>query len=212
MNIHRAIGCGLAALLIAAAGCDNDAAGPGTETDLTADELQFLAVETDRMLDAILGDEFDAQGAANSAPSSASSPAALVPVTTTFSFERTRPCPVDGEINVAGEGQFIVDHELGTAEMAVAGTKSANLCAFQRQEIVYTIDGDAEWDAAWESANHELLTAERNANGSFSITTSDGRSAQCRFRLHAEYTQGSGRVIVTGVFCERTVDQNWDRG
>jgi hypothetical protein len=213
MRTHRAVGWGLTLLLVAAAACNDDAAGPGAnENELSADEVQFLAVETDRMLDGILGDAFSAQGAAANASISSNEPVPLVPVTTTFSFERTRPCPVDGEIVVTGEGEFTVDHQAGSAKMEVAGDKTVTNCAFERREIIFTIDGEAEWDAYWEVVDHELLAAERNVEGTFSITTSDGRSAQCRFEVHAEYNQETGRVIVRGLFCETSVDQDWTRG
>ncbi len=212
MRIRRALGWGLTVLLMTAVACsDDDTTGPGTSgPELSAGEAEFLAVETNRMLDGILGDAFSTQ-APVSGPWASDAPSA-VPITTTFSFERTRTCPAGGQVSVSGSGQLNVDRELGTAEMSVAGNKLIEACAREHNGIVFTMNGSAEWDAFWKRVEREFVAAETNASGSFSISTSDGRLEECTFELHAVYDPTAGSVQLTGNFCDRSIDRTWSRG
>lgn len=212
MAIRRKLGWGLTVLLVTAVACsDDDTTGPGTSgPELSAGEAEFLAVETDRMLDGILGDAFSTQAPVSGALASDASSA--VPITTTFSFALTRTCPAGGQVSVSGSGQLIVDPELGTAEMSVAGNKLIEACARERNGVVFTMSGSAEWDAFWKRVDRELVAAETNASGAFSISASDGRVKECTFELHAVYDPAAHSVHLTGNFCDLSIDRIWSRG
>lgn len=206
-----------AALLLAAGACDKDAtgpAGPGPSQSLTAAESDYLAVQSDRMLDGVLGDVFSGQSASASAGPSAtaaSAGVAGVPITTTFTFERTRPCSAGGQIVVSGSGEFVADRETATTEMTVEGTRALDACAFTHGDVTLTLNGNGEFDAHWKRVNRELAEAQRNASGSFEVTTSDGRSKSCTYELHATYDAATNSVHVTGTFCGREIDRTWTR-
>ncbi len=213
MSMQRTLGWSLTALLITAVACsDQDTTGPGTtDPNLSSSEAGFLAVEVDRTLDGILGEAFTIQ-APVSGPLATDAPPSAVPIITTFSFERTRTCPAGGQVVVSGSGQLIVDPDEATAEMSVAGSKLIEACARERNEIVYTMNGSAEWDAFWKRVDRELVAAEKNVSGAFSISTSDDRVKECTFELHAVYDPTTNSVQVTGHFCDRTIDRTWSRG
>ncbi len=212
MGIRRTLRWGLTALLITAVACSDETTGPGTSgPSLSTSEAGFLAVEVDRTLDGILGDAFTIQAPVSGALTTDGPPSA-VPITTTFSFERTRTCPAGGQLSVSGSGQLIVDPEEATAEMSVAGTKLIEACARERNEVVYTMSGSADWDAFWKRVDRELVAAEKNVSGAFSISTSDGRFKECTFELHAVYDPATASVQLTGNFCDRTIDRTWTRG
>lgn len=210
-----------ALLLAVATACSDDVpTGPATAGDgLSADEAEFLAEETDRALDGVLGGLL---GEATATAPAASAEPAGVPVTTTFTFERTRPCPEGGQIVVEGSGERVVDRELGNAEMTVEGTKTIDACAFARTArdrdddeegdvIIYTINGRLEFNAHWLRENHELAEAEKNVVGGFTIETNDGRTKECTVELHTVFHPETNSVTVTGQICDRIIDHTWSR-
>lgn len=218
MSKKGTLGLTCAALLLAATACNKDLTGPASPNpsqsqSLTTAESDYLAVQSDRMMDGVLGDVFSGQSASASAAPSAAASAGVsgVPITTTFSFERTRPCPISGQIVVSGSGQFVADRETATAEMSVEGTRTIDACAFVHGDVTLTLNGEGDFDAYWKRVNRELVEAERNASGSFEVTTSDGRSKSCTYELHAVYDPDTHSVHVTGNFCGREIDRTWSR-
>ncbi len=202
----------LPALLVVAAACSDETTEPNAlNTEIDAAEAQFLAVEMESLMDGVLGDVFGFQGiglTGSAAPSSTAMPSS----TTTFEFERTRTCRIDGQIVVTGAGTFIVDGEARTMEMSVAGTKSLEDCAFQKEDIVYTINGGSEWDAYWKMGGEQRLEAEWNTTGSFTVTTSDDRTEDCDFELHTVWDPETKSIHTTGEFCGVEVDRVWTHG
>ena len=85
------------------------------------------------------------------------------------------------------------------------------LDAFTKEEIVYTINGNSEWDAYWKMGGEHWLEAAWNTAGSFSVTTSDERSEECDFELHTVWDPETKSVHMTGEFCGVEVDKTWSR-
>lgn len=204
----------LAALVAVAAACSDDATSPDSTKELSGDEAAFLSIEFDRTLDSALAETFAAQEAFLSglAAREGAILSSGVPVTRTFTFERTRECPAGGQVTVAGSGQITIDREAGTAEMTVEGTKTIQGCAYAREDVTYTVNGTLNFDAHWEKVNRQLVEAEHNVSGSFTVVTSDGRTRECTVELHGVYDPATNTVHVTGEFCGRTVDRTRTRG
>lgn len=207
MRMDRRVAWVVPALMVVLAACSDDEPSAPGETELSADEAGFLAVETDRALDAVLGGLFSDQ-AGFSAPAE---PAATEPIVREFSFERTHSCPDGGQVVVSGEGSMEVDPEIGMGEMNVAGTKTIEACARERDGVVYTTNGSLEFDAHWLREDFELVEAEKNLIGAFSVETSDDRTKECTIELHTVFDPETETVTVTGEVCGRTVERTWDR-
>lgn len=193
----------LVAVAALAAACSQDATSPAA--DLSADELEFLALSVDQASDAAAGDAFAVGSVAGplTIPSSG---------TWEFSFENTRLCPEGGEVTIAGSGEFTRDAFEGTAEMTFQATKAIEDCAFLRDDVTFTLNGEAQLDVHWLRVDRDLVEAERHLTGFFSVVTSDGRSRECTFELHSVFDPESGRVLVSGELCGRTIDRTWMRG
>lgn len=206
-RMDRRIAWVLPALMVVLAACSDDEPSAPGATELSADEVGFLAVDADRELDAVLGGLFSDQ-AGFSAPAE---PGAAVPIMETFEFERTRSCPAGGQVAVSGNGSIEVDREIGMGEMNVAGTKTIEACAHEHDGVVYTTNGSLEFDAHWLREDFELVEAEKNLMGSLSVETSDDRMKECTIELHTVFDPETETVTVTGEVCDRVVDRTWDR-
>ena len=193
----------LAAVAAFAAACSQDATNPVAE--LNPAEAEFLALSVDRTSDAAAGDAFSVGSLAGPAGLTGSG-------TWTFSFESTRECPAGGEVTVEGSGEFTRDAETATAEMSFEAEKTITDCAFVRDDVTFTLNGEALLEAHWVRVERQLTEAERHLTGFLSVVTSDGRSRECSFELHAVFDPESGQMVVTGEVCGRTIDGTWARG
>lgn len=192
----------LAAVVALAAACSD---GTGPAADLSADEVDFLALSIDQASDSAAGDAF--------ALGSVSGPPTIPPPDTwSFSFGSTRACPEGGELTVAGSGDFARDAFAGTSEMTFLATTTIDACAFLRDDVTFTVNGDATLDVHWLRVDKDLVEAERNLEGTIRVTTSDGRFEECSFAIHSVFDPESGRVLVSGEACGRTIDRTWMRG
>lgn len=186
----------LAAVVALAAACNQDAIGPGA--DLSADELSFLAVSLDETSRAAAGDVF-ALGAAEGPPESPGS------VSRTFSFENTRPCPEGGEVTVAGSGSFERDAAAGTNELNFEATKTLVDCAFVRDDVTFTLNGDATLTVHVLVNEGGLLEREHRLTGTIQIVTSDGGEEECFFDIHSVFDPEAGHTVVSGEVCGQPV-------
>lgn len=214
MRTHKT-GIGLIALIALTAACSDDAIGPEGPADLTAAERQFLAEESEELISGILGDEFASISASAASVSwDGAVAASIAPIVTEFTFNRTRPCRLGGQVVATGSGVRTADRETGVVEMTFEGTKSIEDCAHQRGDLVITLNGQGAFDGYRKKVNGEwegLQTT--NHSGFFSWITSDGREGECSFDLHSSYDPSTGILTITGEFCgaevfkEREVDR-----
>ncbi|MGH7546477.1 MAG: hypothetical protein ACREKI_09870 [Gemmatimonadota bacterium] len=204
MMIRSTFALALAAVVAAAAAC-TEATEPGAVRDLDTAEAEFLALSVDQTSDAAAGDAFSAGSVAGPATIPGDG-------TWTFSFESTRECPAGGTVTVAGSGEFTRDSFEGTAEMDFEAAKTIAACAFVRDDVTFTVNGDALLQVHWLRVDKTLVEAERHLTGSIQVVTSDGRERECAFELHSVFDPESGRVIVSGELCGRPIDGTWARG
>jgi hypothetical protein len=197
---------GLALVLGGVTAC-GEAVAPGDEPgaqELSEAEVEFLASELDQDLGGVLGAEEDAEEAAAAVVEGGEGAALLAPVTREFSFERSVTCRNGGSITVSGSGDVTVDREAHSIETNVAGEKTIVDCARQRGDVVFTMNGNATWSAHRLKVEGVLVELVHDHEGSFTVTTSDGREKSCSFDLHAELVEEG--IHITGEFCGREVD------
>ncbi|MFQ5691221.1 MAG: hypothetical protein ACE5HQ_13230 [Gemmatimonadota bacterium] len=210
-STKRWMGWGIAAMLVTAAACSDGTVGPAG--DVSASDLEFLADESDQVLDGILGAEMDAQDRASGtlipAPGVMLS---VTPVTRSFEFSRSRTCHNGGTVSVSGSGQIVVDRGARTVEMDVAGEKLIEDCARQRSGIVFTMSGRGSFTSHRKKVQGQLVEGNRHAEGSFRLTTNAGRTKECSFNLDAVFDPDTNSWHLTGEFCGRRIDRTRTRG
>lgn len=212
-RIDRVWGAGLAVLLALSAACSDDAlTAPGAEA-LTSAELDQLALEDEAFLEAFMGESFTAEGAV---VGDGDVQLSVVPISTQAEFSWTRNCPGGGSVTVEGSFERQLDREAGTAAVWVQAEKKKESCVHRRGDVQITVNAQASLEAHLEWVKNgevwELAAATKWLQGEFSYETSDGRSGECEFELHAEWDPATKQVHVTGHYCGREVDKIIDRG
>lgn len=196
------------ALTVAVVACD-DSTGPD-QLALANAENEFLALEADQSLNFILDDALAAYGDPEAGVMmAAEQDGAVDTVVTNFTFERTRPCRVSGEVVANGEGTKL--HYGQTVELSVSGVRHQIECARVRGDVVITINGIGAFDAFRKRVERVLVEAKSTVHGAFRYETSDGRSGRCEYRIMRELIPGTDQIKVTGTFCGHEVDRVIDR-
>lgn len=199
----------LAVCALTLTACDDDALAPAD--GLSELDVQFLALEIDAALGFVLDDYY---------ATSANGPEgveaqAVEPVTTTYSYERSRECAAGGSISVAGTGTRVVDRETGTVDVSGSGTRTRTDCARTRGDVTLTTNGTGTFTHERHWAVREVTgTWTRSQSGDFEWTRSTGESGSCSYELTTTVDTGAGTASTTGTICGREIDRSasWDRG
>ena len=197
------------ALTVAVVACDESSTGP-EQAALDNAETEFLAMEADQNINFILDDALAAYtDPASGVVMAAEQDGAAEPIVTTFTFERTRPCRVSGEVVATGEGTKIQDGN--TVTLDVSGTRHQIECARVRGDVVITVNGVGEFEAHRKRVEHVLVEATSAVHGAFRWETSNGRSGSCEYRILREFLPDTDQIKVTGTFCGHEIDRVIDR-
>jgi hypothetical protein len=150
--------------------------------------------------------------------------------TTTTTVDRTRPCPQGGTTRTVSTVTSVVDTVARTGKVTTSSTDTPAACAFTVDSLnatlrtianpgtVITITGapslqsqstsSYSW-AASDSARGGRLTRGNTTGtqtGSFTYTTSDGRSGTCAVSLSTVFNPVERTQTVTGTFCGQAVN------
>ena len=189
--------------------CDEDTLAP--EDGLSELDVQFLALEIDAALGGVLDDYYATSA---NGPSGVEAQAAE-PVTTTYSYDRTRECSAGGSMAIAGTGTRVVDREAGTVDVTGTGTRTRTDCARSRGDVTLTTNGTGVFSHERHWAVREATgTWTRTQSGDFDWTRSSGESGSCSYALTTTVDTGAGTASTTGTICGREIDRSasWDRG
>jgi hypothetical protein len=130
-------------------------------------------------------------------------------------FNRTRSCPIGGELNVAGEMHASIDFGTRTREMSFDATKTMTDCAFEQDGQTVTVNANAALDAFRRSVDglpDGLQTT--NYGGSITAMRDDGEPLSCDFSVSAELDPDNRTYTVEVSICgdEFTKTVTWDPG
>ena len=189
------------AIFVAAAAC-SDNTGPATSIDAT--DAADIALDTDLLAGEIIYDQMftgfaEAGLSANSADEK--------------SFDRSRNCPAGGTVTLSGTVTRTRDDEGTTFDVSATG--AWNDCARRgRRGITRTLNGTFTL-----TAHREIVNGQHNGQqtttkaGSFTWTSSDGRSGQCDFDITSTRYPDERRRTVQGTVCGHTIDRtvDWNR-
>ena len=198
------------ALTVAVVACD-DSTGPA-ELPLSADENEFLALQTDQTVNFLLDDALASYGDPAAGTVTAAFDNSGPPdhaVVTNFEFERTRPCRISGEVVATGSGTRV--HYDNVVELDVSGTKHQIECTRARGDVVITINGIGEFEAYRKRVEQVLVEATSMVRGAFRWETRSGRSGSCEYRILREFNAETDQIHVTGTICGHEVDRVIDR-
>lgn len=151
--------------------------------------------------------------------------------TTTTTVERTRPCPQGGTTRSASTVTSVVDTVARTGSVTTRTTDTPAACSFTVDSLnttlrtianpgtVITITGAPSlvsqstssyaWAAAGGSERGGRVTRGATTGtqtGSFTYTTSDGRSGTCAVSLATTFDPAARTQKVSGTFCGQAVD------
>jgi hypothetical protein len=135
------------------------------------------------------------------------------PLVTSYSFERSRPCPQGGSLTVAGSGTTAWDADVQSFDVEASGTNERAGCAFARGDAVFTVTGSGEW-------THSRGWLDRRPAGSWVTTQvgdvewskSTGEGGQCTFTLLRTLSTGTSTITLTGTFCGQEIDRTFTWG
>ncbi len=205
----RTSGVALAALFVLTGAC-SDSTGPA-ENELSVDELAFVALDGEEAATAILDAELIFMGAAGVASAAASAE----PMTRTRDFNRSRPCPQGGHIELTGTVTRTFDPETRVMEADFEGTRLWQQCQHLRNEHTYTINGTGDFEAFRRRVEGQLDGPQTSsATGSFTITRDDGEGKQCDFDVSVVLDPEAMTRTITGTVCGREIDRTvtWSHG
>jgi hypothetical protein len=151
--------------------------------------------------------------------------------TTTTTVDRTRPCPQGGTTRSVSTVTSVVDTVARTGSVTTRTTDTPAACAFTVDSLnatlrtianpgtVITITGapnlvsqstsSYSWAAAGDTARRGRVTRAATTGtqtGSFTYTTSDGRSGTCAVSLATTFDPTARTQKVSGTFCGQAVD------
>lgn len=200
-------GLSLAALFVFAAACSDDPAGPGDLAgNLSSQEAADVAEGVADAVDGILDGEIQARPLV--APSEGGIAFSMAPIVTEFEFTRTRECRNGGTVVAVGSGVHTADRETGIVTLDFSGTKTITECARARGDLVIFIDGGGTFEGHRMKEHGQFVGLQTNdQEGSFSWTTSDGRSGECDYEIHVSWDPATGTKTVTGFVCDRQINR-----
>jgi hypothetical protein len=187
-------------LLLGAAACERGATAPAEP--LSAAEARALAPGFDEVGFTLLDGVF---------PGLAGGTADVV--TTTTTFQRTRPCPAGGSVAASGTVTRGVDAAARTLSYALTATAVHSACAFTGRDGVVTLNGapGITLTAAqtYSATGPGVMAATQK--GSFTWTRA-GSTGTCVVDLASTFNPATKTATVKGTFCGQTVDVTRTRG
>lgn len=210
MRKQPVLGMAAAALLVFTAACDDSSTAPAAALD--SGEAEFLALQTDAILASIVTDYV--AGFTDDLVSASEGVAltgAAEPIVTTFDFVRTRPCAAGGQVVATGSGTHTHDREAKSRQTVASGTKSIENCARTRGDLTITMNGSGDFDFSRFKVEGQFSGLQTtNQEGSFTATTSDGRTEDCTYEISRVLDPDAGTITVTGQVCGNDVDRVMD--
>ncbi len=200
--MFRGLTCLLVSGVISLAACGDDGTSP--EDQLTVEEVDFVANLIDSSSSDALDDFFDSSGG-----DPADAPALThAPVVWTRTFERSRPCHDGGTLTVAGTGESVWDEAAVTYDVDASGTKNRTDCAYTRNDVVITLNGNA----AWTHDRHYLNYAPTGTwittyVGSYNWTRSTGESGSCTYDLTRTVDTAANTRTLIGTSCGNDINR-----
>ncbi len=178
--------------------------GTSPEDGLTVEDAQFVAERIDLTTSGVLDDFFD-----NSGGDPTTAPALThEPVVWTRTFERSRPCHDGGTLTVAGTGTSVWDAAAVTYDVESSGTKTRTDCAYTRDGVVITLNGNADWTHERHYLDYVPTgTWITTYIGSFDWTKSTGESGSCTYDLTRTVDTAAKTRTLTGTSCGNVVDR-----
>ncbi len=206
--MFRGLTCLLVSGVVSLAACGDDGTSPEdeltVEAALTVEEVQFVADQIDATSSGVLDDFFDSSGG-----DPANSPALThVPVVWTRTFERSRPCHEGGTLTVAGTGESVWDEAAVTNDVTSSGTKTRTDCAYTRDTVVITLNGNANWTHERHYLNYAPTgTWITTYVGSYNWTKSTGESGSCTYDLTRTVDTAANTRTLTGTSCGNDINR-----
>jgi hypothetical protein len=197
----------LAALL--AAGCSSDGgvigSGNAAADPMLSQQTAEAVIDTEGIAAGMLDGVIDGLAAAAEPPPGGTH-------TVDVTFDRTRACPLGGEVSVAGAIHDVFDFDTLTRETTFTGTKSVVACAFRKHGQLVTLDGQAEWDAFRRHVAFRpdgLQTA--SYSGTITAVREDGATLTCAFRIEAVHDPAAHTRSLVVSICgdEHTYTESW---
>ncbi len=120
---------------------------------------------------------------------------------------RARACPAGGELEIAGEMSF--SFEDGVLELSFSAEKSMTDCAFERDDDVLTVNGEAEISGTRRRVDGEPSgLQETELEGFLAVTReSTGETRECEIDISSVYDPETGTREVTGTLCGHDVSE-----
>ena len=205
--MFRGLTCLLVSGVVSLAACGDDGTSPEdeltVEAALTVEEVQFVADRIDATLAGVLDDFFDSSGGdPTGAPALTHGP-----VVWTRTFERSRPCHDGGTLTVAGTGKSVWNPEAVTYDVESSGTKTRTNCAYTRDGVVITINGNADWTHVRHYLDHAPTgTWITTYVGGFDWTKST-ESGSCTYELTRTVDTAANTRTLTGTSCGNEVNR-----
>ncbi len=191
----------LAAVVVAtlALGACKDATSPTSQ--MKTDEAQSLA-----LMMAASGDVYAAAYPVTDVVSLETARAAMQPVNATYTA--SRPCPKGGTVVPSATITGNVDPVAHSATLDLTGSETRANCAYQVQTNTITVNGTLDITAHVNIVASLPSGAQTfTEKGSFTWTSSDGRSGTCNVDLSASAVFGTTmQRTVHAEFCGRTLD------
>lgn len=197
--MKRSVTVLLGALLVLGA-CDEDAAGP-TGDQMSRAEALFVAAE-------VL-----ASGELTTSEPEAGTEGytvGMVPRTITQDLQISHPCPAGGQVQLSWANDLTWDDETGDLSLDVEGTQVHAACAFTREGITITVNGNPniQLNAHLELDNHQPSGEHTlNIQGGFRWSTSDGREGTCPISVDAVTNFATHTRTIEGNVCGHTVSE-----
>jgi len=189
----------LVPLLLATAGCGDDATAPDDAGLLTEAEVEGL-------VEAVL-----ALGADPEVAGSVPGPS-RAPVTITIPVEEVLPCPLGGSLDLDGSAALVLDAEtgLGSLEQEIVTTHAACRVRSERTGQVFMLDGAPSVTSTLSAdiQAEEFIDLSGSEVGGVRWTLDD-RSGTCEMALDYGLTGLAGGSLTyqaTGTVCGREVD------
>jgi hypothetical protein len=181
----------LAGALITTAACDRGTTGPGA-AELSTAELSTLAPQFDALAFAMAS--------------------FVVPQTLDREFTHTRACPKGGTTTMAGRVTGQADRETRTRSSEMKATKTDQNCAFEagRSGVVVTVNGNPniELQHSMKIVNGAPSGPQTSSQkGGFTWKRSDGASGSCTVDLKSVFDPDTNTHTVSGLMCDRQINQ-----
>jgi hypothetical protein len=210
-------------LVVLAAACA-DTTAPRASGELTPAESREVAYQMDGMSMGALAMGGGTMGSA--VPSGGASLSVAAADEFTRTFDRTVPCPQGGTKHMAGKMTVSIDRTAGTHSFRSQVTSAPSQCGLVvRAESPYSNVAAAGTTIKITGAPHLVMEhttsgshvqggggpASRKASstqkGSFTFTTSDGRSGSCAVDTKTTVDFAARSYRIQGTFCGKAIDE-----